>query len=46
MEKAHIAIDITDNLCHEIVYHKHSELNYGLMTDICISAIIDILNKD
>lgn len=46
MEKAHIAIDIIDNLCHEIVYHKHSELNYGLMTDICISAIIDILNKD
>lgn len=46
MEKAHIAIGIIDNLCHEIVYHKHSELNYGLMTDICISAIIDILNKD
>ena len=46
MEKAHIAIGIIDNLCHEIVYHKHSELNYGLMTDICISAIINILNKD
>lgn len=46
MEKAHIAIGIIDNLCHEIVYHKHSELNYELMTDICISAIIDILNKD
>lgn len=46
MEKSHIAIGIIDNLCHEIVYHKHSELNYGLMTDICISAIIDILNKD
>ena len=46
LEKVHIAIGIIDNLCHEIVYHKHSELNYGLMTDICISAIIDILNKD
>ncbi len=46
MEKAHIAIGIIDNLCHEIVYHKHNELNYGLMTDICISSIIDILNKD
>lgn len=46
MEKSHICIGLIDNLCHEIVYHKHSELNYGLMTDICISAIIDILNKD
>lgn len=46
MEKSHICVGLIDNLCHEIVYHKHSELNYGLMTDICISAIIDILNKD
>ena len=46
MEKSHIAIGMIDNLCHEIVYHKHSELNYEIMTDICISAIIDILNKN
>lgn len=46
MEKSHIAIGLIDNLCHEIVYHKHDELNYEVMTDICISAIMDILNKD
>lgn len=46
MEKAHIAIGLIDNLCHEIVYHRHEKLNYEVMMDICISAIIDILNKD
>lgn len=46
MEKSHISIGLIDNLCHEIVYHKHSELNYEVMTNICIDTIIYILNKD
>lgn len=46
MEKSHIAIGMIDNLCHEIVYHKHSELNYDIMTDICIDTIIEIINRD
>lgn len=46
MEKSHISIGLIDNLCHEIVYHKHSELNYEVMTNICINTIIYILNKD
>ena len=46
MEKSHIIIGLIDNLCHEIVYHKHSELNYDIMTNICINSIIDILNRD
>ena len=46
MEKSHIAIGLIDNLCHEIVYHKHSELNYDIMTDMCINTIIYILNRD
>ncbi len=46
MEKSHISIGLIDNLCHEIVYHKHRELNYEVMTNICIDTIIDILNKD
>lgn len=45
LEKSHIVIGLIDNLCHEIVYHKHSELNYQIMTDICVNAIVDILNK-
>lgn len=44
MEKSHIAIGLIDNLCHEIVYHKHSELNYNVMTDICIDTIVKLLN--
>ena len=44
MEKSHIAIGLIDNLCHEIVYHKHSELNYNVMTDICIETIVKLLN--
>ena len=46
LEKVHIAINMIDDLCHEIVYHKHSNLNYDIMTEICVSSIVDILNKD
>lgn len=35
-EKVHIAIGIIDNLCHEVVYHKHKELDYDKMTEIVI----------
>ena len=38
-EKVHIAIGMIDNLCHEIVYHKHTELDYEKMIDIVISTI-------
>lgn len=38
-EKVHISIGMIDNLCHEIVYHKHSELNYEKMIDIVVSTI-------
>ena len=43
MEKSHICIGLIDNLCHEVVYHKHKELNYDIMTDICINTIVDML---
>lgn len=42
-EKVHIVIGLVDNLCHEIVYHKHKELNYDVMTDIVINEIVNIL---
>ena len=45
MEKSHIAIGLIDNLCHEIVYHKHSELNYESMTNICINIIVNMLRS-
>ena len=43
IEKVHIVIGIIDNLCHEIVYHKHSDLNYDAMTDIVVENIVNIL---
>lgn len=46
MEKAHICIGLIDNLCHEIVYHKHEKLDYGVMTDVCIDIIVRVLEKD
>mgnify|MGYP004597523997 FL=1 len=45
MEKSHIAIGLIDNLCHEIVYHKHQELDYTVMTDICIETLVKLLEQ-
>ena len=44
-EKVHIMIGLIDNLCHEIVYHKHKELNYDVMTDVVVNEIVNILTK-
>lgn len=38
-EKVHTSISMIDNLCHEVVYHKHAELDYKKMIDIVISTI-------
>ena len=42
-EKVHIMIHLIDDLCHEIVYHKHSEMDYDKMTDIVIDCIRKII---
>lgn len=42
-EKVHIAINLIDDLCHEIVYHKHNELNYNIMIDIVVNTIMHLL---
>lgn len=38
-EKIHIIIGVVDNLCHEIVYHKHKELNYDVMIQEVVNLI-------
>lgn len=38
-EKVHIMIGLIDNLCHEVVYHKHKNINYDDMTNITIKNI-------
>ena len=40
IEKIHIAIGIIENLCHEVVYHKHSRINYGHMEKEVIQIVI------
>ena len=42
-EKVHLIIGIVENLCHEIVYHKHSSLDYNVMKQEVINIIINIL---
>lgn len=43
VEKIHIIIGIIDNLCHEVVYHNHSSINYDIMKDEVINIIIKML---
>lgn len=42
-EKVHIIWGIIDNFCHEVVYHKHSRMNYDVMQNEVISIIINII---
>jgi len=42
-EKIHIIIGIVENLCHEIVYHKHNKINYEIMQKEIISLIMKLL---
>ncbi len=44
IEKIHIIIGIIENLCHEIVYHKHNKINYDVMIDETISLVMKLLN--
>lgn len=43
-EKVHIMVGLIDNLCHEVVYHKHDGLDYKAMSEIVIENIINIIN--
>lgn len=42
-ERVHISINLIDDLCHEIVYHKHTNMNYNDMIDIVLQTIINLL---
>ena len=43
-EKVHIMIGLIDNLCHEVTYHKHSDMNYSVMKKLVIKNIISLFN--
>ena len=40
-EKVHIAMHLIDDLCHEIVYHKHKDLDYDVMINLVIENILN-----
>jgi AcrR family transcriptional regulator len=42
-EKVHIAIGLIDNLCHEIVYHKHESFDYNQMKEEVMNIIVAML---
>lgn len=42
-EKVHVAVNLIDDLCHEVVYHKHNSMNYDVMIDVVIKCIKDLL---
>ena len=45
-EKAHITVGLIDNLCHEIIYHKHDDMNYGIMADLVVENIKELFKND
>ena len=45
-EKVHIMMGLIDNLCHEIIYHKHDGMNYDVMTDLIVDSIKNLFKKD
>jgi len=42
-EKVYIAIGLIENLCHEIVYHKHQSMDYEIMTDEIVKIVVGML---
>ena len=42
-EKVHIAMHLIDDLCHEIVYHKHKDLDYDVMINLVIENILNFM---
>ena len=45
-EKVHIMIGLIDNLCHEIIYHKHNDMDYDIMTNLVIDNIKNLFKND
>ena len=45
-EKVHVMMGLIDNLCHEVTYHKHSNMNYDVMTNLVIDNIKALFKND
>jgi len=44
-EKVHIIIGLIDNFCHEVVYHKHKNIDYSIMQEEVIVLIENTLKN-
>ncbi len=42
-EKVHIAVGLIENLCHEVIFHRHPSLNYDAMTDEIVNIITHMI---
>ena len=45
LEKVHLIIGLIDNLCHEVIYHKHQSINYEVMITLTINLIKNLFKK-
>ena len=45
-EKVHIMMGLIDNLCHEVTYHKHHNMNYDIMENLVIDNIKNLFKND
>ncbi len=45
-EKVHIMLGLIDNLCHEVTYHKHKDMNYEIMENLVIDNIKNLFKND
>ena len=45
-EKVHIMLGLIDNLCHEVAYHKHNDMNYDIMENLVIDSIKNLFKND
>ena len=45
-ERVHIMMGLIDNLCHEVTYHKHNNMNYVIMEKLVIDNIKNLFKND
>ena len=45
-EKVHIMMGIIDNVCHEVTYHRHKEINYDKMIDLVVDNARNLFKND
>lgn len=42
-ERVHIVYGVVENYCHELVFHKHENINYDIMADLVTDVMVRLL---